>query len=159
MRCMFDTVIFNRIVEKSLSVDFFRDHVEVFATHIQRDEIDATPELKKREQLKTVFLDLVPESSPGDEGPMLPTPSAVWEISDWDAAYWDSGDGLYDALKQELDKCNKKKKNNPKDALIGETALGNNLILVTNDCCLRKAVEKYGGKCLTFDEFLLSIQQ
>jgi hypothetical protein len=41
---MFDTVVFNRVVEHDLDIGLLGG-VPVFATHVQRDELQQTPDL------------------------------------------------------------------------------------------------------------------
>ena len=147
---MFDTVAFNRVVEEGVSSEELADCIEVYTTHIQRDEIHKTPDPEKRSKLNQVFLDLVSGTTPSDGGSFISTESAVWDKSKWNAAKWTKRDNLYSPIKRDLDK-RKKKKNNVEDALIAETAIKNGLTLVTNDENLRVVAMQYGGECMYFE--------
>lgn len=57
-------------------------------------------------------------------------------------------------LKLELDKRNKSKKNNIKDALIADAAIKGKYVLVTDDGDLKEVTELYGGECWTLNEML-----
>lgn len=144
-KCMFDTVIFNRVVEHKIPVELFTEYVDVYATHVQQDEIDKTPDHQKRADLKRVFTNLDTEK--------VPTESAVWDESRWDESKWSGDDDLCKRIGAALDRC-KKKKNNIRDALIAETAIKNTFTLVTDDRCLKEEVLKLGGGCLSWRELL-----
>ena len=155
LKCMFDTVIFNRIVEHEEPVDRFEGRVNVFATHIQQDEIDKAKEKypAKHSRLCRVFKELV-LGDPGAGGVgLVPTESAVWNVSKWDHAKWSAGDPLCRRIKEELDERNHRE-NNIQDALIAETAIKNRLILVTADQDLKDVAEGLGAKCMRWDELL-----
>ena len=145
MKCMFDTVIFNRVLDESEAIERLTECVAVYSTHIQRDEINNTQDDEKRHKLNRVFADLNPE--------MRSTESAVWGVSKWGQARWSGGDNLLRQIKTKLDKC-KKKENNIQDALIAETAIKNKYTLATNDRCLRDVAAEFGVNCMTFKELL-----
>ncbi len=142
-KCMFDTVIFNRVVEHKVPVELLAECVDVYATHVQRYEINKTPCPEKKAELNQVFVDLVLEERP--------TESAVWDEVEWDSAKWSGDDDLYEQIETALDK-RKPKKNNIQDALIAETAIKNNLTLVTDDGNLREEASKLGAECMSWEE-------
>ncbi len=144
-KCMFDTVIFNRVVEQKVSVELLAEYVNVYATHIQRNEINETPCPEKRAKLNQVFVDLVLEERP--------TESAVWDVSEWDNARWTRDDNLSQPIKDALD-TRKRKNNNIQDALIAETAIKNNFILVIDDGHLREEASKFGAECMSWEELM-----
>ena len=144
-KCMFDTVIFNRIVEHKVSVELLAKCVNVYVTHVQHNEINATSCPEKKAELNQVFVDLAPEERP--------TESAVWDVSEWDKACYPKDDGLCEQIKEALDKC-QRKKNNIQDALIAETAIKNNFTLVTADKCLKEEASKFGAECMSWEELL-----
>ena len=142
-KCMFDTVIFNRIVEHKVSVELLAECVNVYVTHVQHDEINATSCPEKKVELNQVFVDLAPKERP--------TESAVFDVSEWDNASFPEDDGLCEQIKAALDKC-QRKKNNIQDALIAETAIKNNFTLVTDDRDLREEASKLGAECMSWEE-------
>jgi len=166
---MFDTNVFNRIVDEEIALEPLTDRVTAYATHVQRDEINNTTDPERRAVLAQVFSDVVASSEPtasfvigtsrSDEARLggereVPTASAVWDVSRWDKANWSADDDLYSALKSELDKLNRNKSNNIEDALIAETSIKGDYVLVTDDADLASVTKKYGGKCLSLGELL-----
>ena len=160
---MFDTVVFNRILDGAIDISALRGKGQFYATHIQRDEIGKTPNLQRRQALVGVFNrvterkaateSFVLDVSRLDEAKLsgdnvVPTESAVWDVSVWDQAKWGDENGLYSSVKAELDALNKNKANNVQDALIAETAIKNRFVLVTDDSDLRTVSTKFGGKCV-----------
>ena len=85
---------------------------------------------------------------------MVPTSSAVWDVSRWDQAKWGADDNVYSALKADLDRI-KNKPNNVHDALIAETSIKGRYVLVTDDTDLAAVTKKYGGQCLSVCELSL----
>lgn len=102
-------------------------------------------------------------------GVKIPTEAAVWDVSKWGECKWSIGvkiptenfvldvsrldeaklDGstYFEALKNGNTR-------HIEDALIGETAIVNNLILVSNDETFKNKVKKLGGKAVSFNEFM-----
>lgn len=169
LKCMFDTNVFNRIVDDEITLESLIDCVTAYATHIQRDEINNTTDAKRRAVLTKVFSDVVGVSDPTASFVIgvsrlgearlggareVPTASAVWDVSRWDEANWSADDDLYSALKSEMDKLNRNKSNNVQDALIAETSIKEKYVLVTDDADLATVTKKYGGKCLSVSELL-----
>lgn len=110
-------------------------------THIQVDEINKTKDEERRAKLLLIQASL--------HCKLLPTQSFVYDVSRWDHAKL--GDGkLFTSLKAELDILNGRKKNNVRDALIAEAAIGNGYTLVTADADLKSATEKHAGKVIFF---------
>jgi hypothetical protein len=147
-KCIFDTNIFNRILDQKIPDEAFGLQVSAYVTHVQRDEINNTRNDERREALANKFRDLIP-----DNGNIIPTRSAVWGVSKWGQSMW-TEDDLCMELKLELDKKNKRKKNNIEDALIADTAIKGKYVLVTEDGDLKEVTELYGGKCWTLNEML-----
>ena len=85
---------------------------------------------------------------------VVPTASAVWGVSRWGQANWGADDDLYSRLKAELNKLNQNRPNNTHDALIAETSIKGEYVLVTDDRNLATVTKMYGGKCLSVDELL-----
>ena len=167
LKCMFDTNVFNRILDGIISIEALQGCVDAYATHIQRDEIDKTRNPERRSALARIFREFIKVSTPTDSfvidtsrigeariggDRVVPTTSAVWDVSRWDEARWSTDVDLYPALKAELDKRNNCKENNIQDALIAETSIKEDFVLVTDDSDLVSVTRKYGGKCLTVAE-------
>ena len=83
------------------------------------------------------------------------TSSIVWDVSKWGRARWSDGI-LFRQLKERLDELNRNKTNNSKDIAIAETALKENLTLVTHDRDLARVVVELGGVTCALDELLRS---
>ncbi len=143
-RFMFDTNVFGKILLIQVPHSLLTDKHEYFVTHIQNDELNAAPQRVKN-RLLTVF-QVIPQQ-------LIPTEAAIIGISRIDMAKIGDG-GLYNLILSELG--NRKPlepENNRKDALIGETAIKNEIILVTDDKALLDSVEGHGGKVMSFDTF------
>ena len=171
--CMFDTNVFNRILDGVVPIDALRGRVNAHATHIQRDEIARTKDDGRRRALEAVFGDLTGAAVPtaslvlgvsrvgaarlGGER-VVPTNSAVWDASTWDQAKWSANDNLYVPVKADLDALNGGKRNNIHDALIAETAIKDGFVLITDDQDLAAVTKKYRGECLSVLELWQRIQ-
>ncbi len=160
MKLMFDTNVFNDILDGKIDVMTLPPKAEVFATHIQLDEINNTKDDLRRSRLLSVFHSLIEGDSIPTEstvigvsrlgesklsGKKIPTETMVWDISRWDEAKWSSGE-LYEKIKMELDKKNGGKINNIQDALIAETSIVNEFTLITRDNDLGAVVKSLGGQ-------------
>lgn len=139
---MFDTNIFDSVLDEKVDINKFPNNYEFFVTHIQKDEIEAIDKPEKQDKKKKLlglFKELNQEK--------MSTESAVWGVSKWGESKWTSENNLI----EELRKGNLK---HTEDALIGETAIKNNLILVTNNTNdLLRRVKALGGKAITFEQF------
>lgn len=165
---MFDTCTFNHILEQDIDLEIVKSKGRCFVTHIQRDEITKCPNETKREKLLEVFFEIQKANVPTESlvldvsrlreaklsGGSVPTSSAVWDVSKWGEAKWtDPETPCYEAIKSDLDRI-KEKQNNIQDALIGETALKNKFIFVTDDKDLLRVMKKYGCNVISLKEFL-----
>ncbi len=121
MKFVVDTCIINKLIEGEISLNSLPQNCSFFASHIQIDEINKTPDAERRAQLFLKFAEISPK--------IIPTESAVWDISRWDQTKWNNGK-LYSNLKQSLDGLNKSKPSNTNDALIAETAIVNDYALL-----------------------------
>ena len=150
IKCMFDTVIFNRIVENDISVESLNEFVEVFATYVQRKEIndEGMKDKEKQAKLNQIFNSLVSEEH------YLSTESTLWDYTPWNKGKWTDPNDNYRPIRDDLDNV-KKKENNFKDALIAETAKKNDLILVTEDSPLENTAPNHDVKCMSYDQLLL----
>ena len=139
---MFDTNIFDAIIDEKINVTRFLNKYEIFVTHIQRDEIEAMDKQEKQERKKKLlnyFKELNQEN--------IPTESFVLGTSKLGSAKLTPEDNLIEELRKE-------NLRHTEDALIGEAAIKNNLILVTNDPAFLKKVNAIGGKAVTFKQFI-----
>ena len=55
LKCMFDTNVFNRIVDEEIALEPLTDRVTAYATHVQRDGINNTTDPERRAVLAKVF--------------------------------------------------------------------------------------------------------
>jgi predicted nucleic acid-binding protein len=139
---MLDTNIFNKVLDGQVCIDIFSKS-SIYVTHIQHDELKATNNVLRRKQLLGIF-HLI-------EKKKIDTESAVFDVSRFDEAKF-SDDSLYEQIKKELDAV-KKKPNNIQDALIAETSIKNNLILITTDGILQEIVCRLNGGAMSLSEF------
>lgn len=142
---IFDTNIFNRILDGEINISVALKDSEVYVTHIQWDEINNTKNIERRNGLAKIFRTINPKN--------IPTESAVWDISRWDQAKWPKEDNIFEKIKSRLDEI-KKDKNNTKDALIAETAVENKLVLVTEDQNLSRVAKIFGVKSQRLENVL-----
>lgn len=173
VKCMFDTNVFNQILDGAISLPSLIGRVVAHSTHIQCDEINNTKNIERRAALTAVFENIVAASVPTDSlvvgisrvgaarvggARVVPTASAVWDVSKWNQANWSTTDNLYSTLKADLDKLNGGKPNNVQDALIAETATKEGYVLVTDDADLAAVTKRYGAECLSVAELLRQCQ-
>ena len=142
---MFDTNIFNAIIDGEVSLGAVNESHEYFVTHIQRDELDATSNKERRKELLKVFEVITPVS--------IPTESALWDTSDWDSSKWSKKGGLYDRILKQLEKEKPHDRGNIKDALIGLTAIKTGITLVTDDRALRETIKELDGVAICLSDF------
>ena len=144
---MVDTMIINRILDYDVDLQKFKKKDKrFFATHVQRDEIINTPNATRRDELLSIFEEIVVS---------IPTESALWGRSNWDESKW-AADDLVEKILKELN-IKDRRRSNPQDALIADTAIKNNCILITDDGPLYDVViEIFIGSAQKLDEFLNS---
>ena len=146
---MFDTNIFNRILDGAIDIFELRGRVHFYATHIQLDELKATSNDQRRQELLAVFEEVV-------ESNQIPTESFFLDVSQLDqATLGDEENDLCSRIKEELNKRNKNKTNNIQDSLITETAMKNGLILVTHDSDLFLVATKFRVACVNVYQVML----
>ena len=152
---MFDTNAFNRLLDPGIDISIFKGRVDIFATHIQLRELHATTDTQRRQALESSFHEITTQT--------LPTESMVLPIKLGSAKF---GDGTYELILAKLNgkansfrgrKRNNKLRSNPADAQIGEVALKNGHVLVTDDPELFSVVKDCGGTVLRFDDFVKEI--
>ena len=142
-KVIFDSNMYDKIVDQELTLDELeqakKKGYKFFMTHLQSDEISKCSDEDKRARLLLFMTTIRPE--------VVSTESHVFGVSRLGFSKWGSGD----LLKNLKGNTTNPKAN--KDALIGEVAIKNNFILVTNDNRFRKLVLKSGGTALSFEEF------
>ena len=135
-----DTNIFNKLLDGLMKWEELPNDGKFFITHIQYDELNATPhEVRRTELLQTMHL-----AAPR----RVPTESMVWgfiNLFETDSATAE----IYTQLKAELD-ARKKQKSNAGDGLIGELGIVNGYTLITADRNLSLVVQQMGGKVQFF---------
>jgi rRNA-processing protein FCF1 len=137
---IFDSNIFDKIASGDLKIEElikFKKKAEFHITHIQVDEINKCTNIEKRSKLFLFMTKLAPK--------IIPTNSFILGKSRLGEARLSDGI-IFEKLKNGNDK-------NTGDALIGETAIKEKLILITEDKNLRKKVNLQGGKSLSLEEF------
>lgn len=159
---MLDTNVFNRVLDREVDLLSFVGKARFLATHVQIDELRATKNPDRRNELLAVFDQIVNQrvssesivldTSRLDEAKvsganLVPTESAVWNVSKWGQAKWGDENSAYKAIRAELDRTNRAKPNNVQDALIAETALKNGYMLVTNDGDLSRIAANFSIAC------------
>ena len=142
MQLMFDSNIFDDLVSGKLPLDLFGStNIKIYVTHIQIDEINKCEEIDKRARLFLLMVELKSEKRA--------TESFILGTSRLGSAK------LGDSNIIETLRAGNLKYTN--DALIGETAIKNNLVLITNDSNFRKKVENLGGVVMNVQELKNSI--
>jgi len=151
---MFDTNVFDAILDGSINLEQFPRNLKYYVTHIQYDEIcNIKNYVRRRELLK--IMEKVPNEVIAIEG-------AVYGISRYGMAKFmsDADAKQYDEMIRKLiefdEKVGKKKpaENQARDVLIALTSIKNCLILVTEDKNLKKVTKEFIGQAITFEEFL-----
>lgn len=164
---MFDTNVFNHILDGMTELSMFVGRATFYATHVQIDELKNTSNKARRAALMQVFEEItnvsvlteslslgisrLDEAKLGGEQPVT-TESAVWGISKWGRCKWAATDNLYKPIKSELDKMNESKPNNVQDSLIAETSIKRGFTLVTHDRDLFWITTKFGGAASNIHE-------
>jgi len=139
-KIIFDTNIFRKILDGLIDIKKIvsnKSNFEYLITHIQKDEIEQCKDVILKEKLLSIFKEV--------DSTQIPTESIVLEVSRLGMSKF--SDGIL------LDKLRKSNLKHTEDALIGETAIMNKLILVSEDEKFRKRVNKECGKAIKLNEF------
>jgi predicted nucleic acid-binding protein len=137
---IFDTNIFNRLVDERFHLSELPSDAEFVATHIQIDELNNTKDAERRARLFLKFAETAPT--------LLPTESFTIGVSRINHAKISKEDSLAEQIRNDLDGRNRGKSNNIQDALIAEVAAVNSFTLVTADEDLAQVAKKHGINCL-----------
>lgn len=140
---IFDTNIFDNIINEKLKISDIAKYknykkAEIYITHIQIDEINKCNDEDKRARLSIFMVKIRPI--------LIPTSSCAFDVSRFDESKF--GDGII------FNKIKKGNINHVEDVLIGETAIKEGIILVTNDRRLKNIVMELGGNALSLNEFI-----
>jgi predicted nucleic acid-binding protein len=107
------------------------------ATHIERDELEKTPDEQHRAQLRAKFKETIDRE--------VLTESPVVTVSRIGLAKISDGK-RYSSLRDALSIRNKVKSNNTEDALIAEVAIEHGRVLLTADRDLAEVAKTHGCK-------------
>ncbi len=143
MKLMFDTQIYDLVVAQIDMLEKMNDLnrkelIEIYTTHIQRDEILDIPDLVKKERMMLLITKLVP------------TNGAVYGVSKYGMATY--GDGSLSALFS-IDDFRPDSKKHTKDALIATTTARDVDVLVTVDARFSKKMKALGRSPLKIKQF------
>jgi len=146
---MFDTNIFDKIINENFILPNNIEDISFCFTHIQEDELKAIPDEEKRKNLLKITYEIAKE----------PTSCFIFDVSNFDEAKLgdDETHEYYDEIysKQREKHPEKSEKNIINDSLIGSTCLAENFVLVTQDKLLAKIVKGINPELivLNFEEF------
>jgi predicted nucleic acid-binding protein len=128
---MLDTNVFDGILDGSIATSEIDGLI--YATSIQRNELEAIPDQERRNSLLKFF----------HASTRLNTPAGVWDVSSWDEADFGTPEQnqfveTFAAELRAADHVSRKRpkdplKNSMRDALIALTAREHGLVLVTGD--------------------------
>jgi len=148
---LLDTTMFNTFLKNQHKTDIeaLRGKGRFYVTNFQKDELSATPESKKKDNLLSLFDAIAPEQ--------VATKTFVISYSKLGAAELSDG-MIFNEILSGLNECErkhgKKRKDNRKDALIGETAERNGYIMVSDDRCLSKVMKSRGVCVMDWNTFI-----
>ncbi len=168
---MFDTNVFNHILDGAADLTPYLGKAKFYVTHLQLDEINKTSDDERRAALRKVFEEITSSSIPtenfvlgtsrlnnaklGGES-FVPTESAVYGTSKYGQAKNSQSDNLYENFTSKL---KKNKNSNTVDALIAETAIKNKYTFVTHDGDLFRVTTEFGGACANIHQVLQELKE
>lgn len=141
VKVMFDTNVFNHLVDGEIESSDLPKDWEPIITHVQRDELAATRNDERRKALQEKLFEVAPET--------VLTETAVWGVWRWGEAKWATSASRYTEVYAKLERL-RAKSNNAADAVIADTCLQNDCMLVTNDGPLKAVTIDCGGKVSDF---------
>lgn len=137
MKVMFDTNVFNHILNGEIEPHAIDRAWEPVATHLQWDEISKTPDDQRRRELQQIFEQFVKQS--------VATSAAVFGVSKWGQSKYATSESHYAEIASRLVALKRRKGYaNEVDALIADTCIQNGLLLVTNDGNLKEVAQAFG---------------
>ena len=143
---MLDANIFDKVLDNKINADLFLIHPHhIVVTHIQKDELEKTPDAERRAALLEIF----------NQVAVKPTAGFIWGVSKWGQCTW--GDDV--VLKKRRHDTEFKIGTHDRDALIAYTAFKKGLTLVTEDKRLLKDMESVEEKAIDCKSFLERIRR
>lgn len=143
---MFDTTVFNHLVNGGIEPSRVPTDRQIFVTHVQLNEIQNTRNSSRLHALLAMFTAI--------DSTRVPTSSAIYGVSEYGESEFSSEGGLFESLLEKLNDKNNAKDNNARDVLIAETTIRRNLVLVTDDSHLAEVVRESSGTVIRLAEFL-----
>ncbi len=134
-----DTNVFNMVLDGRAELPALGPGLSYFASYVQRDELTATRDEPRRLRLLRQFAEIDPSA--------LPTESFVIGVARMGMAKLSDG-VLFNGIRDELHRRNRRKPSNTQDALIAEIAIRTGLTLVTEDRDLAQVTTQYGGSAI-----------
>jgi len=138
-KLLIDNNIINKLLENIELFKKKRDRISYCVSAQIVEELANIPDSKKEDRIK-LFISLAQI-----EAQFLLDSVMIWDISRFDLSKY--GDGIV------YNKILKESKNNIRDAIIADTAVSNDCILLTNDVDLYSRMKNFGYDVLNFDEF------
>ena len=138
-----DTNVFDFIIDNNIDIVALQLRGTFYTSNIQESEIKNTKNIDKLNKLLKAYNSLKQEK--------LLLSSGIW----LDDLYWDDEQPWVDEIGEIAIKLIGNTKKKPwKDALMGEIAKLNNLVLVTNDDKLLKRASLHNIKAITTRQFI-----
>ncbi len=134
---LLDTNVFNHLVDGKIKLEEIPTEYPIFITYIQKKELDKCDDIIRRQDLMT-YLKILTDH----EATVETFLAGIAEVG-----HTSVGNGkIYEEILKILNKKKKRKNDaNVNDALLGEVAIKNSFVLITNDKDLKKAVASLGG--------------
>ncbi len=134
MKYMFDSNVFDFLLEKGITPETVAAIGEIFITNVQLTEISNTPDQDRRMALQSLVDAVHPRR--------LPTLSGLWD----DGLPWDDEAVWIDDLSPEFNSMlgDATKEFSNRDPMIGDVAFANGLTLVTSDTRFAKRASQVG---------------
>ena len=139
-RILFDNNSIDKVSEHLDEYKKLKKKIDFFVCATVIAELADIPDSKKEVRLKRLlsFVDI--------EARLLPDACFIWGYSIWGNACWGAGK-VYESILNE-------KGGNIKDAIIAETAVKNNCVLLTNDKTLYKRMKDHGYDVISHKELM-----
>ncbi len=137
---MLDTNIFNMLTEGRLQTEQLPSDGMFFATYVQLQEINQTKDSTNRRRLLETFHEVTHH--------VAPVETALFGVTPFGEGKYGGGSHTFTALLERLNERNGSRANNASDVLIAETAIANQLTLITSDSDLAAVVGQFGAPVL-----------
>lgn len=137
---LLDSNIFDYILQASIPIDRIKQKGNIYITKVQLSEIKNTPDINKRNNLLNIIEKLNPN--------ILLLESGIW----LDSLYWDDSETWNENINNLFVEILGNSEEYG-DALIGEVAKVNKLILVTNDKRFTQRASKVSIQVISAEDF------